>query len=152
MRAAPTMLIAALALAGCQGSFGTPPGAGPGDIGIRSDVACPIDPDCGADGDGSDCDVCPEFWDCQYVAELMRKVCTNPGPQYPDNTGNWDCEDVGGRTVCRGSMFPDGGGATGWSCEMQAEWVVCTDDTPSYPDVPGDGPWSCLFEGEFRVC
>ena len=157
MRFASTT-VAALALVltmgGCQGSFGEDSEHRDGhpEDGTPMEVptpACPIDPDCHI---GGDCTIyeCPEYWICEDLATGIKR-CTNPGPDYPDG-GDWECEDVNGQTVCRGSSYPDGGGDGSWACETQAEFVVCTSDTPSYPDEGSDGPWNCWFSGEFRIC
>ncbi|MCS6799612.1 MAG: hypothetical protein NZ898_14025 [Myxococcota bacterium] len=145
--------VAATLLAGCQGSFGdaVPAHRGSGEGPRTSPVpACPVDPDCAIVGN---CHIyeCPDYWLCEDLAGGGKR-CTSPGPDYPDNSHEWQCEDVGGTTVCRGRDFPDGGGDGEWNCERQAEFVVCTDTTPEYPDGHGDGPWNCWFENEFRVC
>ena len=150
MRAALTLL-ALVVVAGCEGSFGTPTEHRNDVIGGSPVPACPVDPDCGASGIDN-CDECATYWQCEYVAELMRKICVNPGPDYPDGTHDWVCEDLGGTTVCRGTEFPDGGGDGDWVCERSGEFVVCTSETPDYPQGEGDGPWDCRYEGEFRIC
>jgi hypothetical protein len=142
-----------LFIAGCQGTFGdaSTTGSTPDDGTVNGmPIACPIDPDCHI---GGDCSLyeCPDYWLCEDLA-TGNKRCTNPGPDYPDQGGDWECEDVGAQTVCRGSDFPDGGGGGDWNCERSGEFVVCTSDTPDYPDAGGGGAWNCWFEGEFRVC
>lgn len=148
----------AWAAAGCTGSFGDESehrnaGSDDGTPGGSTIPACPVDPDCSI---GGDCSLyeCPDYWVCEDhpTATGTRKRCTNPGPDYPDDSQDWDCEDVDGTTVCRGSSFPDGGGDGDWVCEDAGEFVVCRSNTPNYPDGEGDGPWNCWFEGEFRVC
>ena len=143
---------------GCQATFGEEPaGTGArdseGPSGVGDAPACPVDPDCSI---GGDCSLyeCPDYWICEDLATAAGPVkrCTNPGPDYPDDSHDWTCEDVGGRTVCRGSDFPDGGGGGDWNCEREGEFVVCESDTPDYPDEGGAGPWNCRFEDEFRVC
>jgi hypothetical protein len=111
---------------------------------------CPMDPDCFA---YDACNVeCPDYWVCDTHPSGDGKRCTNPGPDLPDSGQDWDCEDIDGRTVCRGADYPDGGGDGSWNCEQQAEFVVCTNDDPSYPSGEGDGPWNCYFSDEFRIC
>ena len=161
MRFVPTVvsgMAAAGLLLGCQGSFGDDPGehrtgGEDGTPGVSSIPACPVDPDCAI---GGDCSLyeCPDYWVCEDrpTADGLIKRCTNPGPDYPDNSHQWDCEDVDGVTVCRGSDFPDGGGGGDWNCERAAEFVECTSTTPDYPDGGAGGPWNCWFEGEFRIC
>jgi hypothetical protein len=160
MRFVPTwvgLLAAVLITVGCQGSFGDNPshdnGSGADIAGDSPVPACPVDPDCAI---GGDCSLyeCPDYWICEdrITPAGTVKRCTNPGPAYPDGSGDWDCSDVDGRTVCRGSSFPDGGGDGAWNCEMTSEFVVCTSDSPSYPDEGGSGPWNCWYEDEFRIC
>jgi hypothetical protein len=111
---------------------------------------CPEDPDCFA---YDACNVeCPDYWTCETHPSGEGKRCTNPGPDYPDNSQQWDCEDTGGQTVCRAPDYPDGGGGSQWNCEERAEFVECTKDEPSYPDGHGDGPWNCYYQNEFRIC
>jgi hypothetical protein len=153
----------ALALAlvwapGCQGSFGAPerfrePET---ETGVVPTPACPNDPDC-AISEGGECQVCPSYWICEEPPGGPKK-CINPGPEYPDGGGDWECRDVANEgtivTECRrpGSDFPDGGGGGEWDCALEAEFVVCTDDTPTYPDGGGPGTFDCWFEDEFRIC
>ncbi len=157
MRSIPLLPMAALlALPGCLGSFGEPNQRDrfqqPDDTGEVPTPACPADPDCSIGGDCS-LYVCPDYWICEDLPNGNKK-CINPGPEYPDDGGDWQCEDVSGATVCRrpGSTFPDDGGGSAWSCELSGEFVVCTDTTPSYPDEGGGGPFNCYFQNEFRIC
>ena len=144
---------ASIFLPACVGGFGTgdrfgAPAEGD-DFGEVPTPACPVDPDCSI---GGDCSLyeCPDYWICEDQPN-GRKRCINPGPDYPDD-GDWECEDTAGSTVCRRrGDFPDGGGGGAWNCEMAGEFVVCTDDTPSYPDDGAGGPYNCWFD-EFRVC
>lgn len=142
-------------LPACQGSFATTPDGERfqqpefGETGVVPTPACPVDPDCSI---GGDCSLyeCPDYWICEEESDGKTR-CINPGPDYPDD-GEWDCEDVAGETICRRpGDFPDDGGGTAWNCELQGEFVVCTDTTPNYPDDGGGGPYNCWFN-EFRIC
>lgn len=137
--------------AGCNGSFGTAPGGSGGGPTVNPrDANCPVDPDCAI---GGDCSLyeCPDYWICEDLA-ISGKRCTSPGPEYPDESGDWDCWDEAGRTICRGDDYPDDGGGSRWNCEESAEFVECTTDNPDYPDDGAGGPWNCWFEDEFRIC
>jgi hypothetical protein len=135
-----------LGLMGCEGTFGTQ-GTQPAAL-----LQCPQDPDCAIGGAG--CNVCPDYFVCEDAPSGKR--CIGPGPSFPDGGAGWQCADVerGASTVteCRrgGSTVPDGGGGSGWACELQGEFVVCTDDTPDFPD-DGDH-YDCHYEHELRVC
>jgi hypothetical protein len=147
----PTFVLAlgGLAIAGCHGPVGLSGGHGGGPNGDRPAPVCPVDPDCAI---GGDCSLyeCPDYWECERRGD--RVVCTNPGPDYPDNEQRWECHDEAGRTICRGDDFPDGGGDDEWHCERRAEFVECTNDDPDYPGGGGDTPWECHFTREHRVC
>lgn len=142
---------------GCTGSFTDPGGRGgdddPGDGKFDTSApACPTDPDCAIGGDCTQY-VCPEYWECEDIVDMdAGKRCINPGPEYPDNSGNWTCEDRDGVTHCRGTTYPDSSSSGEWNCRMSGEFVDCEDDSPTYPDVESDEPWNCHYEGEFRVC
>lgn len=138
------LLFVAFAM-GCMGGFGRDDEQ-PDEYQDRPPTSCPVDPDCAI---GGDCSLyeCPEYWECDE--EVKR--CWNPGPDYPDD-GQWDCEDVGGHTVCRGRDFPPDGGGSEWNCEREGEFVVCTDETPNYPPHGGGTGWNCWFDGDLRVC
>ncbi|MGE0788438.1 MAG: hypothetical protein AB7S26_22375 [Sandaracinaceae bacterium] len=137
---------AALSTSACMGGFGRDPGDADPGFEDRPQTSCPVDPDCAA---RSNCSIyeCPDYWEC----DDEHKRCWNPGPDYPDD-GQWDCEDVGHTTVCRGRNFPSDGGGSEWNCEQQGEFVVCTDDSPSYPSDGGGNGWNCWFEGDLRIC
>ncbi|HMO11946.1 MAG TPA: hypothetical protein PKB06_10710, partial [Actinotalea sp.] len=149
------VIFASFALPACVGGFGTGTGdrfgqPDPDSLGEVPTPSCPIDPDCAI---GGDCSLyeCPDYWICEDQPN-GRKRCINPGPDYPDG-GNWECEDTGGRTICRrNGDYPDGGGGGDWNCERQGDLVVCTDETPNYPDGGAGGPYNCWFADEFRIC
>lgn len=150
------MCFAPFALVACVGGFGTGDGERFGqpddgeDFGEVPTPVCPADPDCAI---GGDCSLyeCPDYWICEDQPD-GRKRCINPGPDYPDG-GDWECEDVDGTTRCtRNGDYPDDGGGGEWNCELQGEFVVCSDDTPDYPDGGGGGDWDCHFGDEFRLC
>lgn len=155
MRSIRLISIILVALPGCLGAAEVNPRDGvhdASDAGAPTRPACPIDPDCAIGGDCS-LYVCPEYWVCEDLPN-GNKRCINPGPEYPDDGGGWQCEDVGGVTRCRrpGNTYPDDGRGSEWSCELAGEFVVCTDSTPTYPDDGAGGPYTCWFEDEFRVC
>ena len=115
---------------------------------------CPRDPDCFS----GDCFECPEFWVCETLASEISgnalKRCTNPGADLPDDQGGWACQDANGQTECRraGDVLPDGAGDDDWTCERQAEFVVCAKPA-DYPDEGGSTAWTCEYASEFvRVC
>jgi hypothetical protein len=136
-----------LGLGGCQGAFLEEGGAFTPPAGAST---CPTDPDAFIGGDPT-LYVCPDFWVCEELSGPIKR-CTNPGPRYPDGSGDWDCWDEGGTTVCRGHDFPDGGGDSDWRCERQDEFVICRSDSPDYPDGGSGGDWDCRFVDTYRVC
>lgn len=141
---------AALGLGGCLGSASTdytdeftdPRAQG---FNPTTPAACPVDPDAYIGGDASLYE-CPDFWICED-APTGGKQCYTPGPDYPDG-GAWECHDEGGRTICRGDHYPDGGGSSGWDCRSEGEFVVCE----TGGDYPDGGGWDCYYASGYRVC
>ncbi|MBI2897523.1 MAG: hypothetical protein HYY06_28450 [Deltaproteobacteria bacterium] len=137
-------IVAASLVCACGGSDSdlTRPPAG-------EEVACPEDPD--AFLGGTETGECPDYWVCTET-EDGGKVCTNPGPDMPDGSQEWDCVVQNGETACSGDEMPDAGAGAGWTCVADAAGgVVCTRDQPQFPDGEGSGAWQCEY-AELLTC
>ena len=144
-------------LVGCQGAVTSTGQSGSDPTGpIFPFAECPMDPDCASTPAGCDPYLreCRDYFLCRPKVDGFGERCENPGPDYPDGSQKWDCQDSEGRTECSGGDFPDEGGDGGWTCESAGEFVVCSKDNPDFPspDTGGSGPWTCWYSGEFRIC